>query len=221
MSIEKKISPMTSISNEDQVVIVGNTFEIKGDINGLGAVIISGKIEGNVSASQIVIESGASVIGNVTCLQLDISGHVRGLIESGNVIVRENATIEGDLNYSSLAIESGGTVTGKLKQVSSKSPGNADAGPKNFQSPRVPTQTVTHISFPVDLSQKLRSHESRMSAHLSLLDGSPVPVWIRLNQDRLGLTVNSLELQQLEDSNLNLELRLHVGSQFFDFKLPI
>ena len=59
-----------------------------------------------------------------------------------------------------------------------------------------------------------------MSAHLTLLDGTPIPSWINLNQDKLGLIVDSLQLQELEDSGLKIEMRLHVGSQYFDFNLP-
>ena len=221
MSNDKKIGPFAPINNEDQVVIIGNTFDIKGDLNGVGAAIISGKIEGNVTASQIVIEGGASIIGNITCALLDISGHVRGSIDAANVIIREKATIEGDLTYSSLVIENGGIVTGKLKQNIAKPLGSMDSSQNNLQSLRAQTQALTHVAFPLDLSQKLRSHGSRMIAHLSLIDGSQIPSWIGLTQDKLGLTVRSLELQQLVDSNLKLDMRLHVGSEFFDFYLPI
>ena len=157
---------------------------------------------------------GASVLGNVNCSQLDISGHARGQIEAANVIVHKNAVIEGDLNYSSLTIESGGVVTGKLKQSTPKLEGVS----KNFDSKGV--QTKTRIAFPVDLSEKLRNHESRMGAHLSLIDGSPVPAWINLTQDKLGLIVSGLELQQLQETGLKLEMRLHVGANYFDFNLP-
>jgi len=216
----EKISPFAPINNEDQVVIIGNKFELKGDLNGVGAAIISGKIEGNVSASYVVIESSGLIIGNITCALLDISGHVRGSIDSGDVIIRENATIEGDLTYSSLAIESGGVVTGKLKQAIAKPLDGLGSDQKNFQSPRAQPQALTHIVFPLDVSQKLRSHASRMSAHLSLIDGSPIPSWIGLTQDKLGLMVHSREFQQLVDSELKLDMRIHVGSQFFDFHLP-
>lgn len=221
MNTERKVNPLTPSNNEDQIAIIGKKFDIKGDLNGVGAVIISGKIEGNISATQVVIERGATVLGDISCTQIDISGHVRGLIDAGDVVIREKASIEGDLNYSTIAIESGSAVSGKLKQTTSK-PSSAMVGapPSPAYQPS-PPQGIVRIAFPVDLSQKLRLHESRMSAHLSLVNGNPPPPWIRLNQDKLGLAVDNLELEQLQAKNQKIEMRLHVGTQFFDFSLPI
>lgn len=219
MSSDQKISPLNPINNEDQIMIIGKKFDIKGDLDGVGAVIISGKVEGNVSASQVVVEGGGSIIGNITCQQLDVSGHVRGAIEVTDVVIRQQGEIEGDLNYSTIAIESGGAISGKLKQTTPKTSIPTSGAPRGFEPTKV--QGMTRITFPIDLSQKLRSHESLKSAHISLLDGSPVPGWINLAEDKLGLMVDSLQLKQLNESNLKIELRLHVGSQYFDFTLPV
>lgn len=217
---DKKINAFTQIKNEEQIVIIGESFDIKGDLSGTGAAIISGKIEGNVSANQVVVEKGGSVIGNIICQELDISGYIRGSIEGSDIVIRENATIEGDLSYLTLTIENGGVVTGKLKRVNAK-PAKAIAGDSKSPPPQgVQSQNLTRIVFPVDLSQKLRTHPGWMSAHLTLIDGAPIPSWINLNQDKLGLIVDSAQLQELEASGLKIKMRLHVGSQFFDFNLP-
>jgi cytoskeletal protein CcmA (bactofilin family) len=219
VNVEKKINSFTPNNDDNQIAIIGKNFEIKGDLSGAGAVIISGKIEGNISATQVIVERGATVLGDVACTQIDISGHVRGQIDAATVVIREKASIEGDLSYSTIAIENGSTVSGKLKQVSIK-PSTSDAlvrpGPQPSNA-----QRIVRIAFPIDLSRKLQIHEARMSAHLSLEDGSPPPAWISLNQDKLGLSVDSQELKQLQEKNQKVDMRLHVGSQYFDFSLPV
>lgn len=214
MNNDKK-NTSASINNEDQVVIIGNKFDVRGDLNGVGAAIISGKIEGNVSASQVIIERGGSVIGNITCNQLDISGHVQGLIEAVDIVIREKGVIEdGDLNYSTLAIESGGVVTGRLKQQA------MDGSPKNIQPLRAETQAQVFIAFGGGLEEILRSAVLRHEARLSLMDDTPIPYWIQLSQAEPGLIVNVVEYEQLIDSGLKLEMRLYVDSQYFDLSLP-
>jgi cytoskeletal protein CcmA (bactofilin family) len=221
VNTEKKINTFTPNNNENQIAIIGKQFDIKGDLNGVGAVIISGKIEGNISATQVVIERGAKVLGDIACTQIDISGHVRGQIDATDVVIREKASIEGDLSYSTIAMESGSVVSGKLKQVPLKPSSAIANAPANPQQQALQSQGLIRVAFPVDLSRKLQIHESRMSAHLSLEDGSAAPAWISLNQDKLGLTVGSLELKQLQEKSQKLAMRLHVGSQYFDFSLPV
>jgi cytoskeletal protein CcmA (bactofilin family) len=203
------------INNEDQVAIIGNKFDIKGDLNGVGAAIISGKIEGNISANQVVIEHGGSVVGNITCQQIDISGHVYGLIEAIDVVIREKGVIEnGDLNYTTLAIESGGVVTGRLKQQS------VDVVPNNIQPLRAETKKQMSIAFSGDLEGVLHSKELRRQARLSLLDGSAPPYWVCLSLEEPCLIVNVPEYEQLKESGLKLGLRLQVGIKNFELSLP-
>ena len=221
MNVEKKINSFTPNNEDNQIAIIGKNFDIKGDLNGAGAVIISGKIEGNISATQVVIERGATVLGDIVCTQIDISGHVRGQVDATTVVIREKASIEGDLSYSTIAIESGSAVSGKLKQVAIK-PSNSISDALVRPGPQPSSaQGIVRIAFPADLSRKLQIHEARMSAHLSLEDGSPPPSWISLNQDKLGLSVASQELKQLQEKNQKVDMRLHVGSQYFDFSLPV
>jgi len=223
VNTDKRTSLITPSNSEDQIAIIGKKFDIKGDLNGIGAVIISGKIEGNISASQVVIERGGVVLGNIACSQIDISGQVRGTIDAADVVIRDKASIEGDLSYSSIAMESGCTISGKLKQTAPKQQATVETAQTIAHPP--PTQNTysqgsISIPLPIELCHKLRLHEARMSAHLSLIDGNPAPPWIELNQDKLGLTVDALELQQLQEKKQAIEMRLHVGSHYFDFNLP-
>lgn len=207
-------------NNEEQVVVIGKQFDFEGNLSGTGAVILSGKMEGNIISTQVIIEKEARAIGNISCQQIDISGYVQGVVEVVDAVIRATATVEGDLHYSSIAIENGGRIIGKLKQTPKKSsPITIDIA-KEFVTPKKTAPEFIQIAFPVDLTQKLRTHESHMGAYLTMTDGGATPSWVKLNQDKLGLTANSVELKRLEDTRSQVELRLHVGSQYFDFKLP-
>lgn len=205
---------------ENKIALIGRAFEIKGDLIGQGTVVVAGIVNGNISADEVIAEKGSSILGNITCMQVDTSGQIKGQIEASEVIIRESASIEGDVIYSSLAIESGGTISGSMKKIVVKQTGSFSSTQKEFLRKDDKPKTLTSIIFPADLIQKLRNHESRESAFISLADGSPIPSWIRLNQDKLGLTVDTSQLEQLKDKGLNIPIRLHIGSNFFDFTIP-
>ena len=201
--------------DEDNVLLLGKNFSIVGDLTGQGTVIVSGKVEGNISSKKAVSEPGSFVVGNISCTQLDVSGSVKGLIQATNVIIRKGALVEGEVHYSTLAMEQGCEVLGKLKKIVEQSPSSAATPGKNQ------TTEVILLNFPNELKIKLQDSAARSSASLTLVDGSPAPAWVNLTGDKLGLLVNSNEIAALKNKNETLQLRLNAGENYFEFSLPL
>ncbi|ABP34317.1 bactofilin family protein [Polynucleobacter asymbioticus] len=205
--------------DEDNVLLLGKNFNIVGDLIGQGTVIVSGRVEGNISSNKTVSEAGSSVVGNINCTQLDISGSVKGLIQATNVIIRKGALVEGEVHYSTLAMEQGCEVLGKLKKISEKPlPSRTSTS-----TPETKTQTaeVILLNFPNELKAKLQGSGALSSARLTLVDGSTAPAWVNLTGDKLGLLVSNSEIQELKNRNETLQLRLNAGENYYDFSLPL
>ena len=205
--------------DEDNVLLLGKNFSIVGDLIGQGTVIVSGKIEGNIISNRTVSELGSSIVGNIECKQLDISGSVKGLIQAANVIIRKGALVEGEVHYMTLAMEQGCEVLGKLKKISDKRL-SSQVQPGTIGSATQPIESIL-LNFPDELKVQLQDLSVRAGARLTLIDGSQAPLWINLTQDKLGMLVSSEELQSLKNRNETLQLRLNVGGTHFDFSLPL
>ncbi|MDH6301046.1 bactofilin family protein [Polynucleobacter sphagniphilus] len=205
--------------DEDNVLLLGKNFNIVGDLIGQGTVIVSGKIEGNINSNRTVSEVGSSIVGNIECKQLDISGSVKGLIQASNVIIRKGALVEGEVHYATLAMEQGCEVLGKLKKISEKQVVSKaeSASLSDFN----PTAETILLNFPDELKVQLQDLSVRAGATLTLIDGSQAPLWVNLTKDKLGMLVNGEELQSLRNRNETLQLRLNVGGTHFDFSLPL
>ncbi|QWD74960.1 polymer-forming cytoskeletal protein [Polynucleobacter sp. TSB-Sco08W16] len=204
--------------DEDNVLLLGKNFNIVGDLIGQGTVIVSGKIEGNIISNRTVSEAGSSIVGNIECKQLDVSGSIKGLVQAANVIIRKGALVEGEVHYSTLAMEQGCEVLGKLKKISDKRISSS------VQSGTIGSNAQAEsilLNFPDELKAQLQDLSVRAGATLTLIDGSQAPLWISLTQDKLGMLVSSGELQSLKNRNETLQLRLNVGGTHFDFSLPL
>jgi cytoskeletal protein CcmA (bactofilin family) len=98
--------PTSSISRD--VTVVGKIF-------GEGTVQLFGRIEGEVSASTVLIKEGAQVEGDVFAEELTIAGQVNGTIHANRVKLNSTAVVEGDIFHRSLSIDENARFEGLSK----------------------------------------------------------------------------------------------------------
>ena len=117
----KKSDPLPARRLEDNVTtlqtFVSTDTRITGQIQGEAGIIISGHVEGDVSAKGILyLEPGCRIDGNARAGGVIVAGEVHGNISSGGrVEVRASGRVLGDIECSRIAIEEGGTVKGKIR----------------------------------------------------------------------------------------------------------
>jgi len=118
---EKKTEPQPSRRLEDNLTslqtFVSTDTRITGSIQGDAGIIISGHVEGDVSAKGILyLEPGCRIDGNAIAGGVIVAGEVHGNIGSGGrVEVRASGRVFGDIECTRIAIEEGGTVKGKIR----------------------------------------------------------------------------------------------------------
>jgi hypothetical protein len=93
------------------VVLKGN-FEVP-DI-----ASISGVVEGELTAKQILIEATGVVNGRLSGETIDIRGEANEFVSSTrSLIIRSTGKVTGSINYSEIEIEKGGHLHGDLHNL--------------------------------------------------------------------------------------------------------
>lgn len=97
--------------------IIGQSTEIKGDINTTGDMRIDGKLIGNfVSNQKLVIGTSGIVEGNINCKDCDISGKITGDMQVIELLIlKSTADVCGDVSANKLVIEMDAQFSGNCK----------------------------------------------------------------------------------------------------------
>ena len=107
-----------SESNQQGCLFVGEGVVLKGSFEVPGIASISGTIEGELSAKQVVVESTGTIRGKVTGESIDVRGEVvEYLASTSSLIVRSTGKVTGAIHYAEIEIEKGGHIFGDLHTV--------------------------------------------------------------------------------------------------------
>ena len=105
--------PDTSATQPNATVLAAEAV-LEGNIVTSGPLTILGTVNGAVQAAHCVIEEGGAVHGPIVAETLIIRGQVVGHICSMQVTVAASSTVEGDILNTSIAIENGAAINGKI-----------------------------------------------------------------------------------------------------------
>ena len=100
----------------DEISSISSSITIVGKISGKGTVRISGRIEGELHASTVLIDDGAQVEGDIVAAELIIGGHVKGTIHANRVKLNGSAVVEGDIFHRSLSIDENARFEGSSRR---------------------------------------------------------------------------------------------------------
>ena len=107
-----------SEGTKDKSIFIGTGVVFKGSINAPNQAIISGSVEGDLIAKDVLIGASGVVTGTTEADFIDVKGELNESITSKNVlIVRNTGKVTGDVTYGEIEIERGGKIKGGMKQV--------------------------------------------------------------------------------------------------------
>jgi cytoskeletal protein CcmA (bactofilin family) len=115
MFSKKHSQPQTQI---DSLIGAGTTIE--GNLNFSGGMRIDGQVNGNVVAAQgkpstLVLSEHARVNGEVNVTHLVINGAISGPVFASEYMeLQSKAKVNGDVHYTTLEIQLGAIVEGRL-----------------------------------------------------------------------------------------------------------
>jgi cytoskeletal protein CcmA (bactofilin family) len=115
MFSKKHSKPQTRIDS-----LIGAGTSIEGDLNFSGGMRIDGQVNGNVIAAQgkpstLVLSEQARVNGEVNVTHLVINGAISGSVFASEYMeLQSKAKVNGDVHYTTLEIQLGAIVEGRL-----------------------------------------------------------------------------------------------------------
>ena len=108
MNVRSKFSEvdfLTSVPAAGTVVSNGSTIE--GRITSPNTISVSGLVQGELNASEIVIEKEGSVSGAIFAEHLIIIGNFEGEVSANKITIASSGNVKGDLSYKRVAIDDG------------------------------------------------------------------------------------------------------------------
>lgn len=102
---------------KDIVSVLGQGMLITGNIVCAGSVQISGRVIGDIHASQLTICDGAKVEGKIIAPDTTIQGVFNGTINGNNVKLQSTAVVDGEIFSKSLTIEQNAMFEGVARRL--------------------------------------------------------------------------------------------------------
>ncbi|MGY8948640.1 MAG: bactofilin family protein [Flavobacteriales bacterium] len=117
-----KNTDMQQSRESNKIDIIEKTTKIVGDITSQADFRIDGNVEGTITTSgKVVVGEEGLVSGNITCVNSDIAGRVKGSLDvSGVLSLKSSAKIEGQVIAGKLAIEAGANVDATISMKGAK-----------------------------------------------------------------------------------------------------
>ena len=142
-------SAQASQAKPRDVVHIGDTISIKGELSGAEDVTLAGQFEGRVELTDYVLTvgPGARVKAELFARVIVVLGHVTGNIKAGDLIaVRGSGSVEGDLVAPRVSIEEGVTFNGRIV-MQAGAPKKADAH-RAADKPKAAAAVARPVSVP-------------------------------------------------------------------------
>ena len=125
---------------EREIVNIGKSVIIKGELTGSEDLIIEGQVEGTIQLKEHVLTIGphARIRAQVFAKSVIVLGQVTGNITaSEKVDIRDNGSVDGDLTAPRVAISEGANFRGSIDMQRKPAPPAAPAAPAPATPPAV------------------------------------------------------------------------------------
>jgi cytoskeletal protein CcmA (bactofilin family) len=105
-------------SNQQGCLFVGEGVILKGNFEVPDIASVSGVIEGELSAKQVIVEVSGVIRGKVTAESVDVRGEIaQNLTATRSLIIRPSGKVSGAISYAEIEIEKGGQIHGDLQII--------------------------------------------------------------------------------------------------------
>jgi cytoskeletal protein CcmA (bactofilin family) len=96
--------------------VLGQGAEFRGNISVEGGIVVDGKVEGNVSATErITVGAHGSVKGNLHAPEIVVGGKVQGQVTAtSRAEMLATAQVDGDVRTPRLVMTEGALLSGKV-----------------------------------------------------------------------------------------------------------
>ena len=104
----------------DSTTLIASGTEITGDIHFQGGFHVEGRIKGNISSEngKLQLIAGSCIDGNITASQVVINGKVTGdVYATERLLLSANVDIQGNVYYEVMEMVAGASINGKMERI--------------------------------------------------------------------------------------------------------
>lgn len=128
-------------TNTPGSLLVGEGVFMKGSMRVPGLASIDGKLEGELTADTVHIQTNGSMNGRTTASHVRVAGAVTDTtIANKTLVIESSGLIAGSITYTELEIKKGGSLQGSINKVGQQ--------PQNFAPPSPPVPPVVAAPAP-------------------------------------------------------------------------
>jgi cytoskeletal protein CcmA (bactofilin family) len=104
-------------ASQGGTAVLGKGARLRGRIGGDGDLRVEGSISGDVAVKgQLVVAEGGDIVADVQAGSVIVEGAIEGdIIATAAVAIRSTARVSGALKGSSVSIEEGASVSGRIE----------------------------------------------------------------------------------------------------------
>jgi cytoskeletal protein CcmA (bactofilin family) len=133
-------------TNTPGSLLVGEGVFMKGSMRVPGLASIDGKLEGELTADTVHIQTNGSMNGRTTASHVRVAGAATDTtIANKTLVIESSGLIAGSITYTELEIKKGGSLQGSINKVGQQ--------PQNFAPPSPPVQPVVAAPAPEPVVQ--------------------------------------------------------------------
>ena len=164
------------MSNNSAITVIKSGTTITGKIRS-GQMELYGQIEGELSATALVIHPGARCTGTVRTDSAEIAGFVDGDVFVKQLCnIRNTGVVHGRVHYGKLALAEGGVISAEVKNVPPSLQGDFELSVERGKSVRITTEDLTAVDPDDQATDLVFSIANVVNGKVVLSDAPTKPV---------------------------------------------
>lgn len=116
--------------NSPGSLLVGEGVFMKGSMQVPGTASIDGKLEGDLTADTVIVQTNGAMDGRTTANHVRVAGSLTNTtVANKSLVVESSGLIGGAITYNELEIKKGGQLQGNIYKVGQQPPAPVYAAP--------------------------------------------------------------------------------------------
>ncbi len=155
------------------VLIIGEDAVLKGEVKSGRRVEVWGYVEGGVTASEVIVQEGGKLFGNVRSETAEIRGTVQGDVRVQQLFaLRSTGSAAGKIKYGRLSMEEGAELSAHVRNIPPTIAGDLDLTVDKGRSVRITLADLNAVD-PDDKPEDLTFAVSNARGGFVALAGAP------------------------------------------------
>ncbi len=161
------------MSDNRGLLIIGEGAVLKGDVKSGRRVEIWGYVEGGVTASEVVVQEGGKLFGQVKSESAEVRGMLQGDVRVQQLIaIKSTGTASGHIKYGRMSMEEGGELIANVRNIPPSIGGDLDLTVSKGRAVRITLADLNALD-PDDKPEDLTFEISNAANGFVTLDTMP------------------------------------------------